>query len=113
MAMVDWNDFIVVQTITFDEEDEELPEPLDLTKRDYIPQLRLNKANINPEFAFLIDQMEDPSDPKDKKLNMRKENQARAMKDYKDIEENPPDFPSDLTKRNIESSMIDPNVREL
>lgn len=52
MAMIDWNDFVVVQTIDF-KEDDNLPAPRDLSQVEKANKLIFNKNNINPEFAFL------------------------------------------------------------
>lgn len=54
-AMIDWNDFVVVQTIDFEEQEKDLPAPIDLSVREKLQQLEFNKANINPEFAFMLD----------------------------------------------------------
>ena len=50
MAMIDWHDFVVVETIDFfDEEDEELPMPL--TLRDVVTQLRDADAETQADGA--------------------------------------------------------------
>ena len=50
MAMIDWHDFVVVETIDFfDEEDEELPMPL--TLRDVVTQLRDADAETEADGA--------------------------------------------------------------
>jgi hypothetical protein len=54
-AMIDWNDFVVVQTIDFEEQEKDLPAPIDLSVREKLHQLEFNKSNINPEFAFMLD----------------------------------------------------------
>jgi hypothetical protein len=54
-AMIDWNDFVVVQTIDFEEQDKDLPAPIDLSVREKLHHLEFTKANINPEFAFMLD----------------------------------------------------------
>lgn len=62
MASIDWNEFVVVQTITFDDDNQEdLPEPIDLNNRDYIPRVTLDRKKINPEFSFLVDNAEKQS----------------------------------------------------
>jgi len=54
MAMIDWNDFVVVQTIDF-KDDDNLPAPRDLSQVEKANKILFNKNNINPEFAFLLD----------------------------------------------------------
>ena len=50
MAMIDWHDFVVVESIDFfDEEDEDLPMPL--TLRDVVAQLRDAEAEMGAEGA--------------------------------------------------------------
>ena len=54
-AMIDWNDFIVVQTIEFDDDAKNYPAPLDFTAKDSADQFQFNKANVNPDYAFMYD----------------------------------------------------------
>lgn len=54
-AMIDWNDFVVVQTIEFEDNDDNLPAPIDLAVREKLHHMEFTKANINPEFAFMLD----------------------------------------------------------
>lgn len=55
MAMIDWNDFVIVQTIEFDDGDKNLPAPVDVKQIEQGLAFKFNKSNINPEFSFLID----------------------------------------------------------
>jgi Pre-mRNA splicing factor PRP21 like protein len=55
MAMIDWNDFQVVQTIDFDDREGNLPAPVDTKEIKQGLNFKFNKDNINPEFSFLID----------------------------------------------------------
>lgn len=54
-AMIDWNDFVVVQTIDFEDDENNLPAPIDLAVREKLHHMEFTKANINPEFAFMLD----------------------------------------------------------
>jgi len=62
MAMIDWNDFVVVQTIDF-KDDDQLPAPRDLSQAEKANKILFNKNNINPEFAFLLEPQNFQSNP--------------------------------------------------
>jgi len=58
-AMIDWNDFVVVQTIDFEDSDGNLPAPREVSKEDnmgaHTAAWEFNRANVNPDFASLVD----------------------------------------------------------
>lgn len=53
-AMINWDDFVVVQTIDFDD-DAALPAPMDVASREKMINIEYSRANINPDFAVLLD----------------------------------------------------------
>lgn len=65
MALIDWNDFVVVQTIDF-KDDDNLPAPRDLSQAEKANKILFNKNNINPEFAFLLDPQNFQANPQTK-----------------------------------------------
>ena len=54
-AMIDWNDFVVVQTLDFDDDARSYPAPVDLANKERTDHMQFNKANINPDYAFMYD----------------------------------------------------------
>lgn len=121
MASIDWNEFVVVQTITFDDENQDdLPEPIDLNNRDYIPRVTLDRKKINPEFSFLVDNAEKQASMNTRgslgeALSSLSDNKKGGLPiSYRYMrEEMPPEFPETLGKRNpieLPDIMTDPNV---
>ena len=53
--MIDWNDFVVVQTLDFDDDARSYPAPVDLANKERTDHMQFNKANINPDYAFMYD----------------------------------------------------------
>lgn len=124
--MIDWNDFVVVQTIEFGEKEEDLPAPVDMSKNEHIPSIGFSKANINPEFSFLIDAYNihknlSNKDSKEKKrilkeLEQRERDKSRLNKNKYIDESNsnaqPPEFPKGLrTGQTSEMTDYEKSVR--
>lgn len=111
--MIDWNDFILVQTIEFNDSDKNLPAPVDVKQIQKGLAFKFNKNNINPEFSFLIDAYHKGNFGEEKKsgsgITTERSLGKRGFQDFSNPDQNPPEFPSELKEG--QSTLIKSNFQ--